>query len=523
VATDADALPFTRKALPRLGTFATTIGGGATLLLGLIALSLLSRTSALYAPFWIDEGLSVGIGSSPFTEIPALLRQDGSPPLYYLLLHLWMDAFGTSEAATHALSLVFAVLSIPAALWAGWSLFGRRAGWIAAAFAALNPFLTIYAQETRMYSLVILLSILATATFAHAFVHRRRRYVPLFALVFTVMLYTHNWALFFGVGAVFALVLVARDSVDGRAVAKDGLLAFAGAAVAFAPWLPTLLFQAQHTGAPWSNPPSPLELIGGPSFILSGEGSLVALFLGAGVGVTRIVERGRSPERLALQAILTIALATLLSGWLFSQFTPAWANRYLGVLVGPLLLVAAAGLPRAGRLGLVALVLVLLFWITFRASDDKANVEPLAELFAASVQPGDLILSTQPEQVPVLAYYFGYDKRFATPLGPVRDNRIMDWRDALEELRAARPETTLEPLLADLEPGARVILIRPFVRDGAAWSADWTSLVSTRSEEWALALISDPRFRRTTNYVPPYTDRVQRALIVEFFEKRRTG
>ena len=60
---------------------------GLSLLLGL---SLALRTTAIHAPFWIDEGLSVGIASHPFGDIPSVLRQDGSPPLYYLLLHLWM-------------------------------------------------------------------------------------------------------------------------------------------------------------------------------------------------------------------------------------------------------------------------------------------------------------------------------------------------------------------------------------------------------------------------------------------------
>ena len=508
---------------PRIGTLATGLAGGATLLVALLAVSLFSRTRAIEAPFWIDEGLSVGIASFPFAEIPGLLRQDGSPPLYYLLLHVWMDAFGTSEAATHSLSLVFALLAVPAALWAGWSLFGRRTGWIAAALAALNPFLTIYAQETRMYSLVILLSILATAAFAHAFVYRRRRYVAVFAGLLTVMLYTHNWGLFFAVGAAAALVVAARESGERRAILRDGLIAFAAAAIAFAPWLPTLLYQAQHTGAPWSNPPSPLELLGGPAYVLSGQGSLVALFLGAGVGITRIVENRRTPERAAILATLTLAVVTLLSGWLFSQVTPAWANRYLGVLVGPLLLLAAAALPRAGRLGLVVLVLVCLFWVAFRAGDDKSNAERLAALFGDSVRSGDLIISTQPEQVPVLAYYFGYEKRFATPLGPVADNRVVDWRDALEELEASTPETTLEPLLAELPEGARVLLVRPLVRDEDAWTADWTSLVRERSEEWAASLGADERFTRTKEYVPPYTERVHRALLVEFFEKTGSG
>ncbi|MBA2616289.1 MAG: glycosyltransferase family 39 protein [Actinobacteria bacterium] len=512
-----------RRGVPRVGTLATGLAGGATILVALVAISAFSRTRAIEAPFWIDEGLSVGIASFPFSEIPGVLRQDGSPPLYYLLLHVWMEAFGTSEAATHALSLAFALLAVPAALWAGWSLFGRRTGWIAAAFGALNPFLTIYAQETRMYSLVILLSILATAAFAHAFVFRRRRYVPVFALVFTLMLYTHNWALFFGAGALAALAVVARQSAAPRLVWKDGALAFGGAAIAFAPWLPTLAYQALHTGAPWSNPPSPLELLGGPAYILSGQGSLVALFLAAGVGFVRIYERGPSLERTALLAILTLALATLLSGWLFSQLTPAWANRYLGVLLGPLLLIAAACLPRAGRLGLVALALVCLFWVAFRADDGKSNAARVATLFGDNARSGDVILVTQPEQTPVLAYYFGYGKRFATPLGPVADNRVMDWRDSLEELGAATPARTLEPLLEELPRGRRILLIRPLVRDESAWTAEWTSLVRERSEEWALALGSDERFTRTQHYVPPYTERVHRALLVEVFEKTGTG
>ena len=59
-------------------------------------------------------------------------------------------------------------------LWAGWSLFGRRAGLICAALCAVNPFLTGYAQETRMYSLMLVLSLLATAAFLHVFAFGRR-------------------------------------------------------------------------------------------------------------------------------------------------------------------------------------------------------------------------------------------------------------------------------------------------------------------------------------------------------------
>ena len=49
----------------------------------------------------------------------------------------------------------------------------RRTAWIAALLAAFNPFLTQYAQEARMYSLVALLGLVAVTCWLHAFTHRR--------------------------------------------------------------------------------------------------------------------------------------------------------------------------------------------------------------------------------------------------------------------------------------------------------------------------------------------------------------
>jgi mannosyltransferase len=512
-----------RRALPRTAALATSPLGGVALFALLLGISLFVRTRALGGTFWIDEGLSVGIASFPLVEIPGVLRQDGSPPLYYLLLHVWIDVFGSSEVATHALSLLFALLTIPAALWAGWTLFGRSAGWIAAALAALNPFLTIYAQETRMYALVILLSVVGTAAFVHGFVHRRRRYVALFATVLLVMVYTHYWSLFFAAGALAALVVVAREATDRRAVVLDGGLAFGAVVVLFAPWLPTLVYQARHTGAPWSETPSPLELVGGVTAVLSGQGTLVALLFGAGIGVATVIQRPPSRERSALLATLVLAAVTLLSGWLYSQVTPAWSNRYLAVLVGPLLLVAAGGVARAGRLGLVAFVLVLLFWVGFRAEEQKSNARDVAARFGPTLERGDLLVSTQPEQVPVLAYYFGDEVAYASPLGPFPDTRVMDWRDVVPKLAAARPETTLEPLLDEVPVGRQVLLVRPLIRNPNAWEAEWTSLVHARTRQWTRVLRRDERFVRTAVVAPPYTEHVPRGIRVEFFTKTRSG
>jgi mannosyltransferase len=81
----------------------------------LIAVSAMVRTTELGIGFWIDEGLSVGIADRPLTDIPAALRKDGSPPLYYMLLHFWLGIAGDSEEGVRAFSLACALLAIPVA------------------------------------------------------------------------------------------------------------------------------------------------------------------------------------------------------------------------------------------------------------------------------------------------------------------------------------------------------------------------------------------------------------------------
>ena len=138
-------------------------------------------------------------------------------------------------------------------------------------------------------------------------------------------------------------------------------------------------------------------------------------------------------------------------------------------------------MPRAGKLGLVALGVVLLFWASFQPAGSKSNADVLGELYKDQIRPGDLVVSTQPEQVPVLAYYLGRDHEWASTLGPFADTRIMDWRDVQSHLEERTASNTLAPMLDELPVGSRVFLIRPRVRGPGPWSAPWTSLVAQRT------------------------------------------
>ena len=489
-----------------------TVAGSARLLAplavgGLVLLSILLRTRDFGVGFWIDEGLSVGIADRPLSDIPAALRLDGSPPLYYALLHVWISVFGSAETATHALSLLFAVLAVPAAWWAARGLFGPTAGLAAALLTATNPFLTHYAQETRMYALVALLGVLACGAFGRAYVLAgteaappravRRRWAAAFAVALAALMYTHNWALFFaaGSGLTWLALLAAARGEARRELLLDGLLGFGGAILLFAPWLPTLAFQVQHTGAPWSTSPGLSDLLGVPGRLL-GTVAQLGLLLAAGTGAVVLLDRGAGrlgPRGRALVAMAGLFAATVLAAYASSQLAPAWAARYLAVALPPLLLAVAGGLAHAGRLGLVGALLVALIWTGDGGPTAKSNVREISEEIAPSLKPGDVIVSTQPEQIPVLSYYLPEGLRYATLWGPVDDVGVTDWRDGVARLRGTTAQRDLEPLLDALPHGRRIVLVEPIISDINRWLAPWTELVRVRSTEWRQYLSNDPR------------------------------
>jgi hypothetical protein len=480
-----------RGLLERVPSWAL-FGGVAIVLL---AISAYMRSRALSGQLWIDEAITTGISAHPVSAIPGILRHDGNPPLYYLLLHFWMRAFGTSESATHALSLLFGLATIPVAMWAGWSLFGRRVGLIAGVLFAFNAWLTQYAEETRMYELMALLGLLATAAFIHGFVYRRRRYLFLFAAALTLMLYTHTWGFFFAIGAVISLIPAYRVSADRRLFVRDAVLTFVAAGVLYLPWLPNLIYQATHTGAPWAHAPQ----FGTPILIsrelLGGDRVTVTLFLGCVAGLAAYFGRRsrRTPEAVALWTLIAIAVATLLVAWLSSQITPAYVSRYFAPVLPAILLIAALGCARARVLGLVAVAATVLFLLhpsTF-AYPHKSDMRDIAGQVNPQLHAGDLVVVAQPEQTPLAYYYLPAGLRYASTIGPVADPSYMNWVDALGRLQRANPSATLDPLVAALRPGQDLLYLRPLTEGNLNWEAPWTRLIRRRAAEWGAILQAD--------------------------------
>jgi hypothetical protein len=325
------------------------------------------------------------------------------------------------------------------------------------------------------------------------------------------MLYTHSWGIFYGVGAAVALIPIWQVSEDRRAILRDAVMAFGAAAILFLPWLPTLLYQAAHTGSPWDSTPN----LGAPVQIsrnlMGGDRATAALVLGAAIGLSALWMRSRrrSPEALAMWAMILMPIGTLGFGWILSHFTPVWAFRYFAPIVPALLLLAALGLARARGLGLIALALTVVFWInpsSFTAKY-KSDMRDVAGELTGYMRPGDLVVVSQPEQVPLAWYYLPAGLRYADTTGPARDPQSMNWINALHRLQNATPQATLGALVASLRHGQRLLFVRPLTEGAQNWQAPWTLLVRRRSAQWGALLSADPSLKPVPGAWAPHSYR----------------
>jgi uncharacterized membrane protein len=406
-----------------------------------------------------------------------------------------MSAFGTSETSTHALSLLCGVLAIPAGGWAGWRLFGARTGVYAALLFAFNAWLTAYAQETRMYEFMGLLGVLATAGFVLGFVYRRRRYLFLFAGALTVMLYTHTWGTFFFAGSLVALLPALIASDDRRGLIRDAAFAFIGAGILYLPWVPTLLYQAANTAAPWDNVPR----FGAPVLlsrdVIGGDRITMLLIIPAAIGLGPLFtrKRWRTREAVTVWTLVAIPVATLGIAWLESQVNPAFVARYFAPVIGAILLLLAWGCARARLLGVVAMVLAVAFLAnpSSYTPQYKSDMRDIGAEMNPYLHTGDEVVVGQPEETPLAWYYLPGGLQYANTAGMVKDPRYMDWVKALRRLTDANPQATLTPIVNALKPGQHLLFIRPLTEGAQNWQAPWTEMVRRRSAQWGRLLQDD--------------------------------
>ncbi len=395
---------------------------------------------------WLDEALTVDIARLPIRDIPAALRQDGHPPLFYVLLHGWISVFGQSDVAVRALSGLFAVVSLPLAWLAGRRVAGPRAGWAFVVLLSLSPFAIRYGTEARMYALVIALVLAGYLLVANALESPRPVLLVGIALVTGALLLTHYWALWFIAATVVVLAWRAWRDVAHRAATTRVLAAIVVGGLFLVPWLPSMLSQSAHTGTPWAAAVRPTTMVtdtlqdfGGGDFaegLLLGWGLFLLFLFGL---CAQAVDDHRlefdlhtlpTVRREAIVVGLTLAIASAAGYATHTTF----ATRYAAVVLPLFVLVAAVGLLQievsvVARVAVVTVLVALgLIGGVHNAITDRTQAGQVADGVRAGAQPGDLVVVCPDQLGPSLHRLLPTDlEQVVYPTFGSPDR--VDWRD----------------------------------------------------------------------------------------------
>jgi 4-amino-4-deoxy-L-arabinose transferase-like glycosyltransferase len=386
--------------------------------------------------FWQDEGLTTLRSGYSITEILSNritiqegITKDTHPPAYYLVSHIGQALLGNSDFSYRFVSVLSGILLVPLLFQLGRRINGPGVGMLAALLAAVNPLQVWYAQEARMYTMLVLLGTAATYVLWRSLTLPRLSSSSLFArmalyfLLAGLAFYTHYTAIFLiAIQSLFWVWLLWRRGMRllilGAAVA--GLLVALPLVPATIPRLFTGAETAYYYVPPWIMLQDVVHGFGQgitSNFDRAGiklldVGLLLLLLVGL-VGTQRI----ESDRRLSQIFLLVYLLAAVVGLMLGSLLKP----MYLGVrhiIVGSpaFVLLAARGvsaLPRQPfRLAQIAALAVLLsgsiisllnlYYDPSFAKDDVRTLVRHVELRAGD---RDLILYNNAILLPVHEHY----------------------------------------------------------------------------------------------------------------------
>ena len=194
---------------------------------------------------WTDELYSlanIGAFAAPYSPaqiIDSLAHYSPQhTPLYYFISASWAQLAGWSHFSLRLISLLAGSLFIAWLYRLGADLFGRRAGICGAFLAATSVFLLVSFHEIRMYTLMLMLTVMHAVCYWRLVYGRARgRGSALgFALTAAALLYTHMFsAIMLAALGLYHLLFVLRLRRGWRIVA--GWLA---ALLLFLPYVPVV-------------------------------------------------------------------------------------------------------------------------------------------------------------------------------------------------------------------------------------------------------------------------------------------
>jgi mannosyltransferase len=106
---------------------------------------------------WWDEGISLHLATSEYSEIVKDRLNNIHPPFYFFGLKVWLNMVGLNVFTARYLSLLAGWLQVAAVIGVARRWFGLKTAFAAGILAAVSAVTVIYSQEIRVYSILPLI------------------------------------------------------------------------------------------------------------------------------------------------------------------------------------------------------------------------------------------------------------------------------------------------------------------------------------------------------------------------------
>jgi mannosyltransferase len=421
--------------------------------------------------FWIDEASSVALVSMPWRKfLHTLWTYEANMTLYYLLLRAWMH-MGTSEAMLRALSALFGVAGVGALYVLGRRLVAPKAALLAAALLAVNVLHIQTSQDTRAYTLVVLLVILSTHAFVNAVeAPERTRGWVIYVALSVLSVYAH----LFAVLVIGAQWLAAGTGRLRRIGARRVMAIAAGLGLPLVP-LGLFVLLHDHGQLDWIRSLYSAGFVFSTFLLLNGANPLLAIVLivalvRAALALRQDDEGSWTARLLAIWFLFPIVLVILVS-----IVKPVFFIRYFAICIPAAMLLAAAELTRPlaasrWRIGLRVAVVTMTVAVSslvtlgyFRGWHDWAgDWRGATEHILAEADSGDAVVFDVTAGFDAFRYY-----RERVPSG-VRGVSPTVVFPTADELASAHIPATPERLRAAVTPYRRVWVVQNCRPMGAA-------------------------------------------------------
>jgi 4-amino-4-deoxy-L-arabinose transferase-like glycosyltransferase len=238
------------------------------LLLGLTIIGGFLRFFNLgFNSLWLDEASTYTFASMSLPGIwEATTGGEFNPPLFYWIEHV-MLAFGNNEVVLRFMPALFGILTIPLIYWVGKEFMDRNVGIIAAAACTFSPFLIMYSQEARAYSMGLFFIAFAMVFFLKALKTNNAIHWALFGILSAFAYWTHFYTLV--ITGTLVLYAIFEKVMEWRKDIQSFKPVIIGAAAFVIISLPLLMLTVQLFSRRTS---------GGPTFGIQGVGIIIETF-----------------------------------------------------------------------------------------------------------------------------------------------------------------------------------------------------------------------------------------------------